>query len=244
LIFLLCGVLFSFDCSPSLAIEAYRPANVFVSRERAGDPLAIRQETYKIGQALISRPHRTDTIVSDMLRAHGITSLEEYLKWLRDTIRYKRDGGDDIWALPEETLERRYGDCEDYAFLNAAVLQVLGYRPKVLALMGIRMFVRRCIANHAICAFEKDGHYLYFDNGELKSTDASSMDEFARYIFAHYRCLTVSELSFDYKNKGEKVLFTTPPAPGPGACDARPRAKAAGRAEPASVDAPSGATLP
>jgi hypothetical protein len=181
---------------------------VLVSKEtpniHRGD-FIIRQETFKIGEVLVSRLTQIDIIILDMLKANGIRSLEDYAKWLRENIKYKKDEGGDIWASPEETLERKYGDCEDYAFLNAAVLQVLGYHPKVLAVECARILMGRLMPNHAICVVEKYGRYLYFDNGKLKVTDASSMEEFAKYIFTYYKCSSISELAFN--NKKWQTLF-------------------------------------
>ena len=225
---------FSFKCSPVLALEAYRTDNMLVSKEGAryaGDSFIkreicadrnalvskenpnihsgdfiISQETFKIGDVLVSRPAQIDIIILDTLKANEIRSPDDYVKWLRENIRYERDKGGDIWALPEETLERKYGDCEDFAFLNAVVLHVLGYHPKVLSVDCARILMGRLIPNHAICIFEKDGRYLYFDNEKLKLTDASSMEEFAKCIFTNYNCSSISELTF--KNKKWETLFT------------------------------------
>ena len=131
--------------------------------------------------------------IIDLLNANGIRTLKDYMRWLAENIKYKTDEGPDTWASPEETLNRQYGDCEDFAFLNAAVLSVLGYRAKVLGLLGVRAS-RGQVGNHAICALEEDGNYLYFDNEKLKLTGASTLDEFCKYVFSHYYCRSILEL--------------------------------------------------
>ena len=73
-------------------------------------------------------------------------------------------------------LQKRRGDCEDYAFLNAAVLRVLGYRPEVLAMGGLG-------GNHAICVFKENGRYSWIDNARLKRSKAESILEFTKYLF-------------------------------------------------------------
>ncbi|MFH1837805.1 MAG: hypothetical protein ABH862_06825, partial [Candidatus Omnitrophota bacterium] len=83
---------------------------------------------------------------------------------------------------------RKYGDCEDYAFLSAAVLKVLGYDPKVLA-------IGDGSKSHAICVFEKDGKYMWFNNTNLESTEAFSFSQFAEYIFATYKASFISEMN-------------------------------------------------
>ena len=101
--FLLCCLFLSFRCSSILASETYRTDNVLVSKESAryvGD-YSIRQERYKIGEVLVSRPNPTDTIILDVLKTNQIRSLEDYTKWLPENIKYKRDEGGDFWAQPE-----------------------------------------------------------------------------------------------------------------------------------------------
>lgn len=62
------------------------------------------------------------------LRADAICS------WVGANIHYRPTSGNDPWQLPEETLARRAGDCEDRAFLIAALLLasgVSGYHVRV-----------------------------------------------------------------------------------------------------------------
>ncbi|MDD5255432.1 MAG: hypothetical protein PHR11_05205 [Candidatus Omnitrophica bacterium] len=191
-------------CFAAPGPETYKPLNVLVSKEQAvnhGETFVIRQEMFKRGTVLVSGPNRADGMIADMFRAEGIGTLGGYLQWLKKNVRYRPDDFEDDWALPEEVLERKYGDCEDYSFFNAAVLGVLGYRPKVLGLWGIRISPAGPIGNHAICAFQKEGRYAYLDNERLWETGASSMEEFRRYIAKHYACRSVSEISLDNKSK-------------------------------------------
>ncbi|OGX18469.1 MAG: hypothetical protein A3K83_05625 [Omnitrophica WOR_2 bacterium RBG_13_44_8b] len=185
--------LHSFSRYPAQATETFRTDNVLVSRENKSSAFFIRQDTCQAGAVLVSTPNHTDLRIIDLLNANGIRTLKDYMQWLAENIKYKGDEGVDAWAMPEETLNRQYGDCEDFAFLNAAVLSVLGYRTKVLGLHGVRTSKGQ-VGNHAICLLEEGGNYLYFDNEKLKPTGASTLDEFCRYIFSHYYCNTILEL--------------------------------------------------
>jgi len=115
---------------------------------------------------------------------------------LKKNVKYRKDDGTDIWSLPDETLTRKYGDCEDFAFLNAAFLRVLGYKPKVMAIIG---GIRR--TGHAICALRRGDHYLWFDNAELKKIPAVSIEEFTKHIFRRYACLGLFEIDLDNRTK-------------------------------------------
>jgi len=157
----------------------------------AGD-YTIRQEITRLGSVLVARPSEIDTQIAGFLGTHDIKTPDEYAMWLAKNISYRADAAGDIWSSPKETLNRLYGDCEDYAFLSAAVLRVLGYESKIMVLGTSGQ-------DHAICVFEKDGHYLWFDNKELRRTDIFTMRKFGEYIFKKYACSRISEINVETK---------------------------------------------
>lgn len=158
-----------------------------------GRNLVIRQEVYECNGVWVYRAVALDEKIQDIIIDNNIESLEDYLRWLQENIKYKKDKGGDYWSTPEETLQRSYGDCEDYAFLNAAVLKFLGYRPRVLA-MGVFG------STHAICVYEENGYYLWIDNTELKKTQTQSILEFAKYLFTEDQCSFLLTLSLETKD--------------------------------------------
>ncbi len=158
--------------------------------------IVIRQERYKIGSVSIVKPVSVDLRILNIINLEGIKSIEDYALWLKENVKYRKDDSADVWSLPDETLTRKYGDCEDFAFLNAAFLHVMGYKPKVMAIVG---GIRK--GGHAICAFRKGDHYLWFDNAELKKIPAASIEEFTKHIFRRYACLGLFEIDLDNRTK-------------------------------------------
>jgi hypothetical protein len=156
---------------------------------------------YEAGGVLISRPSGLDEAIADIFSANNIGSARDYALWLKNNIQYKTDGNRDSWAHPLETLERKYGDCEDLAFLNAAALSQLGYRPKVLALM-------RLCRNHAICVFKEGRYFTVIDNVRLKKTTAASTGELMEYLCARYDCASIREVIFATKELN--IVFGRP----------------------------------
>jgi len=148
----------------------------------------IRKEIVKQNGILVSQPKSFDKAVSRILNINKIKTLEDYSKWLKKNIKYQKDSSKDVWATPQETLNKKEGDCEDFAFLTAEVLRGLGYDPHFYAL------VREGEA-HAICVFKKDGFYYWFDNATLKKTNARNVRDFARLITQQYDFLQLSELN-------------------------------------------------
>jgi len=164
-----------------------------------GRNLVISQEKYRSGGILISRPSPLDEKIRNLIIFNNIRVIEDYIQWLQKNIQYKKDKGPDTWSAPEETLHKKYGDCEDLAFLNAAFLRVGGYQPKV---WGI---VRQPGRNHAICAFKENGYYSWIDNAKLKRTQAQSIVQFAKHILREYDCISICELHS--QTKGWDILF-------------------------------------
>lgn len=154
--------------------------------------IVIRQQTKTANGISVCAPVEIDLKILDIVRRADMKSIDDYAKWLQKTVQYKKDDNADVWSQPEETLARESGDCEDIAFLNETFLQVMGYKPKVMALLR-----RTSLKGHAICVFEENGRYLWFDNTTLKKTTATSMDEFAKYILKQTAYFSLAKIDFE-----------------------------------------------
>lgn len=61
-----------------------------------------------------------------------IAAIHQYV---RDNIRYTMDiNGTETVATPEQTVERRLGDCDDMALLTAALLESIGHPSRFVAI--------------------------------------------------------------------------------------------------------------
>ena len=140
----------------------------------------IRQHRARQGGVLTSQPDPQDVEIMRFIDTLRIQTLEDYSAWLAQAVHYQPDTPQDHWAGPAETLRRQGGDCEDLALLNSAVLQVLGFQPRFLALFGKSRA-------HAICAFQQNGFYFWFDNVNLMRSPARSWPELVRQLRRHYR---------------------------------------------------------
>ncbi len=161
----------------------------------------IRQERTESNGILVSRPSKMDVEIAKLLKDNNLHTPQEYAQWLAKNISFKSDGGADAWATPLETLGRKYGDCEDFTFLNIAVLRVMGYDAKFVA------FFSSSVQNHAICIFEDKGQFYYFDNMNLKKIDESSVLEFAKNKMAKNRYFLSKELNVE--SKKWELLYKT-----------------------------------
>ena len=180
----------------SLLINGF--LKVALASENILHGFVIRQESFETQGVLVSRPNPSDAQIFDLITVNNIHSLEDYSQWLKRNIKYRPDGPQDTWATPIELLHKRSGDCEDYTFLNVAVLKVLGYHPHFLALGRPGNF-------HAICLFKENDYYVWFDNTELKRTKTKTMMEFAQLIVQNYNYSSLHEL--DPRTQKWQLLF-------------------------------------
>jgi predicted transglutaminase-like cysteine proteinase len=158
----------------------------------------VRQEISSNGGVLVSRPNPEDEAILSLLTVNQIRTLEDYTRWLQKNIVYEKDASRDDWATPQKTLRQKRGDCEDFAFLNSSVVRMLGFEPHVLAMIdGNRA--------HAVCAFERDGHFIWIDNQQIKNTTTSSLKGLAHQINLLYRYSRI--LEFDPTTKKWQPLL-------------------------------------
>lgn len=181
---------------PSLLL----PAGLFASQENTAlcDNLVISQERCERNGILISQPTPIDEKIRDIILFNDLNRLEDYAAWLKENITYVHDEGGDNWSSAEQTLKRKKADCEDFAFLNAAVLRVCGYKPQVISVM-------RICRSHALCVFKEGRTYSIMDNSRLVRTKCESMEELSRYLFSQYWCQSICALDFAGKNM--KILY-------------------------------------
>ncbi len=188
---LLTAVILLLFGSAAFASET-EPANGLESR------VVIAQEHCERDGLLISGPNRLDERIRDIIVFNHLKNLDDYAAWLKDNIKYAKDKNGDTWSPAEETLRRGKGDCEDFAFLNAAVLNACGYKPRVIALMSI-------YGCHAVCIFKEGRTYSLLDNSRLVRTACTSMVELSRYFFSNYLCQTIC--SVEFADKSVKILY-------------------------------------
>ena len=175
-------------CHP-VCLFAYEQKSAYSFRK-----LVIRQEIYSANGVTVCQPSSLDAEIVQLMNKNNIRSIEEYANWLQKNIRDEKDKGKDAWAAPQITLKRKYGDCEDFSFLNVAVLRVLGYQSRVLVMKGLT-------GCHAVCVFKENGYYFWFDNAKLKRTSIRAIANFSQYLHDEYGCKRLLALNREVKKQ-------------------------------------------
>jgi hypothetical protein len=119
------------------------------------------------------------TVLSIETLAHQISSPEALAKFMKHNFKYAPDRRlfheDEYWQSPEEMLERRQGDCEDYALFAKAILEQNGMSASVVS-------VYWAADAHTVAVFEQNGKWGIFDLADLHYVDAATMADLAKTI--------------------------------------------------------------
>ena len=92
----------------------------------------------------------------------SVRTPQELSEWFGREFTYRFELTD-RWQDPQETIDSKEGDCEDFAFLVSALLEDWGIDHQVLIIE-----FRGLAIKHAICAWrEEDGTYSFISNRKL-----------------------------------------------------------------------------
>ncbi len=173
--------------TPAAALNSY--ANRGYSGYNKNISLQSGPAKFQVSETFLTKNEAMDSKIASMIiQDNRITTPSQYQVWLCENIRYSTDAYGDEWSRPESMLERKSGDCEDFAFLTSAVLNRLGFDAKVIAYK-----MEDKDEWHAICAFLDGGRYYYFDNDRLKRTIASNIQELSWYLNMDNDLILLSE---------------------------------------------------
>jgi hypothetical protein len=141
--------------------------------------------------------------INSFILLNDIKTIEDYAQWLKTNMVYRPDPKLDIWSHPYTTLKRGYGDCEDMAFLSAAVLKHLGYKPVVLA-------AGRDKKAHVFTALLKDGKLHVFDNNiHYVNSHINSLQQIFDFLAEHKKFDYLLEVRVTQDNQRQmRILFS------------------------------------
>lgn len=142
----------------------------------------------------------SDSLVLDQL-AHQYTTPDAIASFLTSGFAFDSDealfGEADHWQQPVEFLDRRKGDCEDYAMLARELLRRNWIKAEVFSIYGAEGFA------HTVCIF-LDSHGLYnvIDQGTLLVVEAETLQEVASALCPNW---TTSGITHPNGTRGQFV---------------------------------------
>ncbi|MBI4115463.1 MAG: transglutaminase-like cysteine peptidase [Candidatus Omnitrophica bacterium] len=121
---------------------------------------------------------KAETLTLDSL-ASQLQTPEAIQKFMGKHFVYVEDqtlfGQDEYWQSPEEMLERKQGDCEDYALFAEAILKKNGYRTFIFSVYWED-------DAHTVAVFEKEGKWGIFDLDDLRYLKGDSIEDLGKAI--------------------------------------------------------------
>ncbi|MGM9485637.1 transglutaminase-like cysteine peptidase [Roseateles sp. NT4] len=142
---------------PVLALAAYDAARVLEAAAARG-PRVVEQ-----AQALVQQIERSGT-AEELKRLKDINDFfNRRLAFREDSVTW---GVADYWASPLESLEKRAGDCEDYAIAKYFSLAASGVPTAKLRMVYVRAKLQGQSLAHMVLAYyaQPDAEPLILDN--------------------------------------------------------------------------------
>lgn len=135
-----------------------------------------------------------------------IDSPKNLSKFMRKNFKFVEDrdnfGKVDYWQSPEEMLQLKKGDCEDFALFADAALKELGFESEVVSIYGPNQFA------HTVTAFKQDGKWRVFNDGKLYKYDTDTIEASISKINAQWSWAAFTEKR---QNRGWlKKIFYNP----------------------------------
>ena len=126
--------------------------------------------------------------------AASIKNPQALVNWLASNFSYVMEMPDK-WQTPEETVQLKTGDCEDFAILASAILTRLGIANDIIIVKYKGLNIA-----HAICAWkDKDGFYKYISNQEMVNTRKGNLEEAIEKFHPDWENIVFTNPKGEYK---------------------------------------------
>lgn len=98
----------------------------------------------------------------------------------------------DYYQSPQETLDRKMGDCSDLAELTQAIFKEMGISSEVVVVKFANNKFK-----HAICVWKEGDYYSYFDVMTLNRTKFAAIQDVMDYTYLNLECCTACKKKLD-----------------------------------------------
>jgi len=122
---------------------------------------------------------------------------QELAKWLSQEFKYQWEVID-TWNTPQQTIQSKEGDCEDFAILASAALWKMGIANDILVIKFKDLNV-----SHCICIWEdENGMYNFISNRQLYNTGTTHIKAAIEKFYPDWEKITFT----DYQRKNAQVV--------------------------------------
>jgi predicted transglutaminase-like cysteine proteinase len=159
-----------------------RPASPDLFRMVAlpiGSPPSIDKWERARGDTLVGHAGPWTELLQEagkVMDGHPLTMVNMWVNW---HVRYQEDRNNDTWGDALSTLERGFGDCEDFAITKMTLLSELGVSADDMFLVLLRDRQR---ASHAVLAVRDRGAFYILDNRTDKLQLAQNITDYTPIV--------------------------------------------------------------
>jgi len=122
-------------------------------------------------------------LISAPLYPSHIKTPQDLGDWLKNNFTYQSEEVD-YWNTPEETVNAKAGDCDDYAILSEFILKDLGYDAWFIVMVNRTPDQ----SSHAITIIrEKDMTYSFISNTNYRRTNSASWESMLDNYWHQYK---------------------------------------------------------
>lgn len=136
----------------------------------------------------------------------SVRSPEDIAKYFANGFTYTMNLSDRAHS-PEETLESRTGDCDDFALLASAMLTRMDVENQVLVIR-----FRALSAAHAVCIWRgRDGMYNFISSMELVRTGQSTVEGAIKKFYPDCETIASIDPKMYVKHSGSGSVSSSKP---------------------------------
>lgn len=134
------------------------------------------------------------------IQASVINSPVKLAQWFNQEFTYETEMPD-YWQSASETIDRKKGDCEDFAILAQSMLKKMGVKSEIAIVKfeGISQ-------EHAICLFKKGNYYSFISNQQLIETGATTIRDAMNEQYPDWESVTFAKAN---KSLTKTLMKTT-----------------------------------
>lgn len=147
--------------------------------------IAAALRVFAASWVLVMFPLITDAKARVLDRSLSFRQIAQELKTPEDLARFlwrnfifeedqTQFGREEYWQTPEEFLNHRKGDCEDFALFAQQVLRLNGIPAILLNVYGGD--------SHTVCIFKENGKYQLLDGTDVHHLDADNLRDLVGFV--------------------------------------------------------------
>ena len=139
---------------------------------------------FPISLSDVAKAQLLDSNLSLSILAQQLQTPDQIARYMWRNFAFEEDqrnfGTEDHMQSPEEFLQTRKGDCEDFARFAYELLKMNGVDAFIMNIYGGQYA-------HSICVFKENGNYQAIDGTNVRRYNAKHLNDLSSQIYAFWK---------------------------------------------------------